>query len=351
MNQNSTVSAPAAHPHPARPRRRSLTWLKRGLLGLAITLLTLGGAGAIYQAIATAIDRRNYTPPGQLVEIGGRRLHMVVTGKDTGQPAVILDGGMAGFSSNFFWVQSELAAATRVVAYDRAGLGWSDPAPEPQDAYQAAHDLHAALAAAGINAPYVVAGHSYGGLVVRAFTDLYPDEVVGMVLIDASHPDQWAHIPASRDGRLNGRGNHFTAFLARFGIVRLFQPGRAVYAGLPERPAAEMRAILAQPQSWSTGGDVLLLWNERTRPQINQAARLGDLPLAVLSVTEQALYADVLTGLQAELATLSSNSFHYTEAGATHESLVAERDHALVVVEAIRRVLEAARTGQPLESN
>jgi hypothetical protein len=136
--------------------------------------------------------------------------------------------------------------------------------------------------------------------------------------------------------------------LARFGLVRLLQPGRAVYAGLPEQPAAEMRAILAQPQSWSTGGDVLLLWNERTRPQINQARNLGDLPLAVLSVTEQALYADVLTGLQAELATLSSNSFHYTEPGATHESLVAERDHALIVVETIRRVLEAARTGRPL---
>jgi pimeloyl-ACP methyl ester carboxylesterase len=348
MNQKPIVSTAAAQPHAATFRRRSLLWLKRGLWGLAITLLTLGGLGAIYQAVAASMDRRNYLPPGQLVEIGGRRLHLVVMGKESGQPVVILDGGMAGFSSNFFWVQRELAATTRVVAYDRAGLGWSDPAPEPQDAFQASRDLHAALAAAGINAPYVVAGHSYGGLVVRAFTDLYPDEVVGMVLIDASHPDQWAHIPASRDGRLNGRGNHLTAFLARFGVVRLFQPGRAVYAGLPERPAAEMKAILAQPQSWSTGGDALLLWDDRTRPQINQARSLGDLPLAVLSVTEQALYADILTGLQAELATLSSNSFHYTEAGATHESLVAEQEHALVVVETIRRVLEAARTGQPL---
>jgi pimeloyl-ACP methyl ester carboxylesterase len=325
-------------------------WLKRGLLGLAITMVTLGGIGAIYQAIATAIDRRNYPPPGQLVDIGGRRIHMVVMGEDTGQPTVILDGGMVGFSSNFAWVQGEVAATTRVVAYDRAGLGWSDPAAEAQDAYQAARDLHVALERGGIAGPFVVAGHSYGGLVVRAFTDLYPDEVVGMVLIDASHPDQWAHIPASRDGKLNARGTSFTAFLARLGVVRLFRPGRAIYAGLPERAAAEMRAILAQPQSWSTSGNVLLLWNERTRPQINQARSLGDLPLGVLSVTEQALYADVLTGLQAELATLSSNSFHYTEAGATHESLVAERDHALVVAEIIRRVLEAARTGRPLAS-
>ncbi|HEX6386624.1 MAG TPA: alpha/beta fold hydrolase [Anaerolineae bacterium] len=343
----STVSS-AAHSHPATPRRRSLAWLKRGLFGLVIAVLTLGGIGAIYQAIATAIDRRNYPPPGQLVDVGGRRLHVVVTGKDTGQPAVILESGMATFSSNFFWVQSELATVTRVVAYDRAGLGWSDPAPEPHDAYHSARDLHAALAGAGVSPPYVVAGHSYGGLVARSFTDLYPDEVVGLVLVDASHPDQWAHIPASRDGKLNGRGNIFTAFLARLGVVRLFQMGRTVYAGLPERPAAEMRAIIAQPHSWSTSGNALLLWSERTRPQINQARNLGDLPLAVLSVTEQSLFADVLTTLQNELPALSSNSLHVTVQGATHESLVANRDHALVVVETIRRVLEAARTGRPL---
>lgn len=343
----STVSS-AAHPHPARLRRRSLRWFKRGLFGLAIVVLALGGIGAIYQAIATAIDRRNYPPPGHLVDVGGRRLHLVVAGNDTGQPAVILESGMATFSSNFFWVQSELATTTQVVAYDRAGLGWSDPAPEPQDAYQSAHDLHTALVEAGISPPYMVAGHSYGGLVARAFTDLYPDEVVGLVLVDASHPDQWAHIPASRDGKLNGRGNILTAFLARLGVVRFFQMGRAVYAGLPERPAAEMRAILAQPYSWSTSGNAMLLWNERTRPQINQARSLGDLPLAVLSVTEQPFYADVLTALQNELLTLSSNSLHVTVQGATHESLVANRDHALIVVETIRRVLEAARTGRPL---
>lgn len=343
----STVSS-AAHPHPARLRRRSLRWFKRGLFGLAIVVLALGGIGAIYQAIATAIDRRNYPPPGHLVDVGGRRLHLVVAGNDTGQPAVILESGMATFSSNFFWVQSELATTTQVVAYDRAGLGWSDPAPEPQDAYQSAHDLHTALVEAGISPPYMVTGHSYGGLVARAFTDLYPDEVVGLVLVDASHPDQWAHIPASRDGKLNGRGNILTAFLARLGVVRFFQMGRAVYAGLPERPAAEMRAILAQPYSWSTSGNAMLLWNERTRPQINQARSLGDLPLAVLSVTEQPFYADVLTALQNELLTLSSNSLHVTVQGATHESLVANRDHALIVVETIRRVLEAARTGRPL---
>ena len=183
-------------------------------------------------------------------------------------------------------------------------------------------------------------------LVVRAFTNLYPDEVVGMVLVDASHPDQWAHIPASRDGKFNGNANLVTAFLARLGVVRFFHLESASYAGLPERQATEMEAILAKPESWRNSGQVLLIWNDRSRPQINQARSLDDLPLAVLSVTEQPIYGDVLTSLQNDLPTLSSNSVHYTEVGATHETLVSERKHALVVARTIQSVLEAARTGR-----
>jgi pimeloyl-ACP methyl ester carboxylesterase len=341
----STTAIPANH---TKPKRAVGTWLKRGVFGLAITMFGLGGIGAIYQAIATANDERTYTPAGQMVDIGGRRIHMVVMGRDTGQATVILEAGMASFSSNYYWIQNKLADTTRVVAYDRAGLGWSDPSPEPQDAYQSAQDLHTALVKAGIPGPYVVAGHSYGGLVVRAFTDLYADEVVGMALIDASHPDQWAQIPVSREGKFNGNANLFTAFLARLGVVRFFQLEKASYAGLPERQAGEMEAILARPESWQRSGEVLLIWNDRTRPQINQARSLGDLPLAVLSVTEQPIYGEVLTRLQNELPSLSSNSVHYTVAGATHENLVSEREHALMVAEAIRSVMEVAQTGRPL---
>jgi pimeloyl-ACP methyl ester carboxylesterase len=332
----------------AKPVKRVGPRITRGLLWAGLAVLTLGGIGAVYQAIATANDRRVYVPPGQLVDIGGRRIHMLVKGSDTGRPTVILEAGMASFSSNFFWVQSNLAAITRVVAYDRAGLGWSDPAPKPLDAQESARDLRAALQKAGIQGPYVLAGHSYGGLVVRAFADLYPDEVVGMALIDASHPDQWAHIPMSREGKFNGGANIVTGFLARLGLVRLLEIERSMYAGLPARPAAEMRAILAKPESWESSGEVLMIWNERTRPEINQARSLGNLPLAVISVTEQPIYGDVLTSLQDELPALSSNSIHHTEAGATHENLIASREHATAVSAAIRQVLEAVGTGRPL---
>jgi pimeloyl-ACP methyl ester carboxylesterase len=195
----------------------------------------------------------------------------------------------------------------------------------------------------------VVAGHSYGGLVVRAFTDLYPQEVAGMVLVDASHPDQWARIPESRGGRTVAMGNRVTGFLAWLGIVRLFDMHASLTAGLPEQQAGELKAFLSTPQAWSTSSGVLGVWEQRTRPQINGARSLGDLPLGVLSVTEQAIYADELTALQAELPALSTNSFHLTVEGATHESLVARQEYAHVVASAILKVIEAVQTGNRLD--
>ena len=212
-----------------------------------------------------------------------------------------------------------------------------------------ARDLHTALQQAGISGPYVLAGHSYGGLVMRAFADLYLDEVVGMVLVDAAHPDQWVHIPTSNGGQTVATANQIASYLTWVGVVRLLDLTAAVTDGLPARPTAEMKAILAQPRSWMASSAVLGVWDARTRPQINNARILGALPLAVLSVTEQALYAETLTQLQAGLPALSSNSMHLTVQGSTHENLIARRENALIVVDAIRRVIASAQTGEPLE--
>jgi len=345
MTSSPDTLAPA---HPRRRKNRFVFWTGRVLLALLLALAALATIGAIYQAIATALDQRTYPPPGQLVDVGGYKLHLNVQGQTTGQPTVILEAGMASFSSNWHWVQTELAHDTRVVAYDRAGLGWSDAAPEPHDAQQSARDLHTALQQVRISGPYVLAGHSYGGLVMRAFADLYPDEVVGMVLVDASHPDQWVHIPTSNGGQTVATANRITSYLTWVGVVRLLNMTVSVTDGLPARPTAEMQAILAQPRSWMVSSAVLGVWDARTRPQINNARHLGALPLAVLSVTEQALYAETLTQLQAALPALSSNSMHLTVQGATHENLIAGRENALIVVDAIRRVVESAQTGEPL---
>ncbi|MEU8613122.1 alpha/beta fold hydrolase [Actinoplanes sp. NPDC048791] len=311
---------------------------------LAATL-TAAGIGASWQAIASRRDRRRFPPPGELIDVGDHRLHLVVSGEPGDVPTVVLESGMASMSANWAWVRRELAQTRRVVSYDRAGLGWSDRATGPMDAATSAADLHAVLGAAGIGPPYVLAGHSYGGLVVRMFADRYRDEVAGIVLVDSSHPDQWVTIPAAREGRTVATANRLTALSARFGLLRLLRTERPFIAGLPAREYAEMRAYLARPQGWAAGAEGLIAWARTSREQVDATRDLGDLPLVVLSVTEQNRYAEVLSRLQAELPALSSNSEHLTVAGASHYTLVSERTFAAIVADAVRVVSAAALSG------
>jgi pimeloyl-ACP methyl ester carboxylesterase len=320
-----------------------------GLSGGALVVV-VAGIGASAQALASRRDRIRYPPPGALVDIGGHRLHLHVAGERGSSPTTILEAGIGSFSSNWAWVRDELARNGQVLSYDRAGLGWSERGTGSLDAGSAANELHTAVRAADLPPPYVLAGHSYGGLVIRMFADKYRDEVVGMVLVDSSHPDQWVHIRASREGRTVALGNRLMALLARFGVLRILRAERSYIAGLPTREYAQMRAFLARPRVWSVAADALLAWRRLSRQQVNATRSLGDMPLAVLSVTEQDRYGEVLTRLQRELATLSSNCQHVTVSGATHYTLVSEQRHAAVVTAAIRAVVTSVRTGNPVPS-
>jgi len=296
---------------------------------ILIVLIGAAVAGFVYQTIATQRDKRRFPPPGQLVDIGGQRLHLNIMGENNGSLTVILEAGMVSFSSNWAWVQPEVAKVARVVAVDRAGLGWSNPGPKPRDAGQSASELHTALEKLGIHGPYILAGHSYGGLAVRAFAALYRDEVAGMVLVDGSHPDQWVRMGVS--SKVVGMSNYMSGLLARFGLFRIFKGEYKLLAnGLPTRQYDELMALASTPRALSSAGDSLFVWDSISRPLVNDAGSLGDLPLIVLSVTDQPRMGAKLTELQAELPALSTNSEHITVQGAYHEGLVAQENHARV---------------------
>src|ERR671916_1883264 len=180
------------------PRRRGLrSWVWRGLVWMLLGLLALAVIGAIYQAIATQIDQRTYTPPGEVVDVGDHSLHINCIGE--GSPTVILEAASGGMSAHWVRVQQQLAKTTRVCAYDRAGLGWSESGPELRDARQVSSELHTLLeGAAGTEGPYVLVGHSYGGLYARMYAARYSEEVAGVVLVDSSHPEQFTRSPEGR---------------------------------------------------------------------------------------------------------------------------------------------------------
>jgi pimeloyl-ACP methyl ester carboxylesterase len=140
-------------------------------------------------------------PPGRMIDVGGYRLHLHCRGH--GLPVVVFDAGLGGFSMDWIFVQAMLEQETRVCAYDRAGYGWSDTGPPPRDSEHIAEELSLLLRNAGLPPPYVLVGHSFGGYNVEIFAKYNPRDVAGMVLVEASHPDQSERLPhmPTADGR------------------------------------------------------------------------------------------------------------------------------------------------------
>src|SRR5690349_14514552 len=203
-------------------------WGKRVALAAVGLLATAVVAGAGFEAVMRHRAARQYPAPGRLVDIGGRRLQLDCRG--SGSPTVVLESGLDNLGSlSWAAVHDSIARTTRVCAYSRAGVLWSDPAPAPFDARQVAVDLHAALTASGETAPWVMVGHSLGGPYVVLFASRYGAEVAGVVLVDASHPEQLARLGAAAGKSMQPATGAMAigSALAWTGIVRLVSGGAA----------------------------------------------------------------------------------------------------------------------------
>jgi pimeloyl-ACP methyl ester carboxylesterase len=313
----------------ARQQLRSPT--RRWLIYPVLAVLALASVGGGYQTVREAAEARAYPPPGQLVDVGGHRLHLSCTG--TGSPTVVLEPGAGMKSSDLRWVTPAVARDTRVCAYDRAGRGWSEPADTPQDATQIATDLHTLLERGHVPGPYVLAGHSFGGLYTLTFAARYPDEVAGMVLVDstAPAPDPGSTAkpttPPGDEGSydLSGRVSALVSISARLGLGRL----------------------IGQPTASALGStvDEYALGNSSAK----QAASLRDFadkPLVVLTAGVGS-DADKLAKHDA-LARLSTNSLHRVIQGADHPGMIVDEEGAAATTRAILDVVSSIQTSQPL---
>jgi pimeloyl-ACP methyl ester carboxylesterase len=336
--------------------------LMKSLLVLVVISILVAALGATYQRIASASDQQAYPPVGSVVSVQDRDRHLYCTGE--GSPTVILENGVGGNTLLWAYLQPALAASTRVCSYDRAGYGWSSAHSGERTAEQMAQELHALLGAAAIEPPYILVGHSFGGIVARSYVRLYAEEVVGLVLLDAAHPNQFSPdlcVPGCFPADAVGLVDAFYGILptmARLGGVRLLVPTGllplpffAVPAEFPNR-----EALLASLSSDAHSDTILREWTgfRQSAAFVNASADLGDLPLRVITVLETyveqplpgqsaAVTTELWQTLQADLLSLSTDSEQMVLEDATHFSLLVNPDHAVLVSVVIQELMAVLR--------
>ena len=329
--------------------------LKYLIGGFVVVVLILGLAGIVYQAIATAKDLYKYPPPGKLVDVGGYQLHINCIGE--GSPTVVMDYGLGGLSLVWSLVQPEVAKFTRVCTYDRAGYAWSASSPKTRTSQQMVKELHTLLNHAQIEGPYVLVGHSLGGLNVRLFASQYPEEVVGMVLVDAVPANVYSRLASEWKNQMAGtQGMFYTlSMISRLGLLRLLVQIRGTEAApdfvVKKLPSEVQPIMLAKflPKTFNTAIAENQLMESSAQQVSNQELR-KELPLVVLShgvnmfselSDEQAERAEqIWQELQAEMATLSSNGTLTIAKKSGHNIHI---DQPQLVIDAICQVIGLVR--------
>jgi len=325
-----------------RQSRRSLhSWSRRVVLYPCFGVLTLVAVGGAIETTIEATTSNDPPPGGRTYLVAGHRLYLRCTG--TGSPVVVLFNGLGERTPNWAWVQGDVQRQTRVCVFDRAGEGWSGGGVGPQDAHQLSADANGLLKAAHVPGPYVVAGHSVGGLYALAYAIDYPNDVAGVALLDSSTPYQF-DLPTyptfySVATRLSG----LLPPLARTAAVRAY-----VNLGGSSLPAGARSDSLDFASSpGQLNADRVELAELRT--VMNQTKALTSLngkPLFVL--TADAGAQSGWTAAQNRLANLSTDSVHQTAHGATHQALIEDQRYAAQSARAIEAVVQAVRTGAPL---
>jgi pimeloyl-ACP methyl ester carboxylesterase len=326
-----------------RARRDLHSRTRRWLLYPVFAVLAVASVGGGYETVSAATDDEP-AMPGRLIDVGGYRLHLHCTG--SGSPTVVLQPGGGEMSSNMGWIAPAVARETRVCVYDRAGRGWSELADTTQDATQIAADLHTLLQRGGVPGPYVLAGHSFGGLYVLTHAARYPEEVAGMVLVDTTAPaaEPVTTTPdESGSYDLMSRASTLISTSARLGLGRLYS--LSDFGSLPSGSKDEVRASLATASNLRSTIDEYVQANA----SMGQAASLtdfGDKPLVVLTAGSGS--DDTWTARHEDLATLSTNSVHRVVDGAKHATMIADEGDSAATTQAVLDAVSSVRSEERL---
>ncbi len=356
MNTITSSRETTTPPAPARRISRIVRWSGRALLGLLALVAGLAVIGAIYQAAATASDQRAYPAPGQLVDVGGYKLHIFCRGASPASGVtVVAESGLGSTSLDWSLVQPDIAQTTQMCVYDRAGFGWSESGPAPRTSQQIATELHRLLHNADIPGPYILVGHSIGALHVQMYASQFPDEVAGLVLLDPTPASYFARLTVEeRQAALPPTGIlRMLQFIHPFGLTRLvdFGPWKT---GMPlERLAPDIQRTVKAlsfkptvPGAMYAEGSAM----ETSLAQVVAAKPFGaDTPLIVIQ-------RGLVAGPPGQDAAGKAANAALVERSANGRLIVAEDSGHYIqferpdlVIAAVRQVVAAARTRQLLQ--
>lgn len=317
---------------------------RRGLFIYPVTFaMVVAGLGGLYQATTKAPEAAAGAMPGRLVDVGGYRLHLSCTG--TGSPTVVLLNGLGQTSPQWARIVPTVAQSARVCAYDRAGQGWSEDSPNRADSTHAAADLHRLLASAGESGPYVLAGHSSGGVHALTYVAMYPHEVAGVVLLDSTSPHQVELVTSfSGEYQLMRRVLAVVPTLFRFGIGHIAQALNP--PALPGAPGEQASAFANSPRGMrGTRAEQAALPDALRQAQA--LATLGAIPLVVLTAKDNVDHRPGWGTAQDQLAALSTNARH-TVADLDHMAFLEDPAGSALSIHAIADVIASVRNHTPL---
>ena len=304
---------------------------RRALFPVCSAVLAyLAGAGFLAASPATPES----AIPGKLVDVGGYRLHIYCEGE--GIPTIIFDSGTGGFSLEWTRVQNVLSRRTRVCSYDRAGYGWSDMGPLPRTSMRITRELHTLLVKADVTGPYILAGHSFGGYTAQLFARNYPEETAGLVLIDASHPEQIERMPGREAGTPAKRVPGAHSYIVSRHIM---------HPNFPDEVVLIARRIMNSWHHTSTWREEMTVFPLSAK-QVLASKPMPAVPVVVLTrgrrIWPNNAYGDemerVWMELQDELSQLSDNSVHLIAERSGHSIHL---DQPEIVINAMQTMLDA----------
>jgi len=316
------------------------------LKALYVIVAAIFGAvivGATAQAIWLQTRLAEAGVDGTLVDIGGRKIHLHCSGQ--GRASYVLEAGAVGFGEMWQWIRAGLEADARVCTYDRAGLGASDPGAEPFEPGNVVRDLIATLDAAEEKGPFVLVGHSLGGVFVRSFAAAHPDAVAALVLVDPTHEDQLSQFDQETAGHFETlrRMVRTMSILSRTGLLQLWNPLSSVVVGLDGSSRERANLYIQDPGTLTAAAAELDAWEtimaHRRGMPINRS-----LPVLVITAGSipgrNATMRNKVLEMHGDLASRSAAGMHEVFEHADHFSLLTDRETAARLAGRIRRFAE-----------